>query len=176
MPNPILIQGEYSPGGNGWVAPPISSVNAVARTRKRNLQYRSGRPARLPDTHRRRVSGYRLPLSKPAPSPVVNCEKLPCVPRRSGVRHGREQTSFELLRRECDGHPEDGAADRCRSPSIFQNGWLLRRISTTGHRERNRDRPSFQMRQRRSHLCRRQFRHIRFAGPIEKIEDVVPRQ
>ena len=84
-PNLNRTQGEYSPGRSDKSRPEFRAGSGSRDHAKRNFDDPPALPARLPilPWPRSADTGCRLPRR---PSlPVVNREKLPCVPRRSGV-------------------------------------------------------------------------------------------
>ena len=93
-----------------------------------------------------RFSGYRLPLSNVAsPTRVVNWEKLPCVPRRSGVDIAESSLPLNLSGGKVIG-TRMMVDPMCCFPSRVQKGTLLRLISTCGPERGIRRRPNFRTR------------------------------
>src|SRR5580698_7941786 len=103
------IHGVYSPRVNGYFFPWISRT--------------------FPTT--RNGIGARLSGPSSAPSRFLNKEKAPCDPRRSGVDIADSSRPLKSSGGNVTGTRRIVLATPCRS-RIFQNGSLLRRISTEG--------------------------------------------
>src|SRR5580704_6001236 len=103
------IHGVYSPTANGYFSPSISRIFSITRNR----------------------IGSACSGPSSAPSGFWNKENVPCEPRKSGVDIAESSRPLKSSGGKVTGTRRIVLPTPCRS-RIFQNGSLLRRISTDG--------------------------------------------